>query len=75
MSPELFFDVFAGFAFLVFWLVAFVILYHLTRFGIGVLSKRLSVLFLFGSLVLSSIALVFYLKVDISVLAKMIQSQ
>jgi hypothetical protein len=38
--------------FLGFWLVSFVILYHLSRFGVGVLPKKLSALFLVGALAL-----------------------
>jgi hypothetical protein len=46
--------------FLIYWLVAFTILYHLTRFGVGVVPKKLSFLFLLGSLALFTVSLIAY---------------
>ena len=49
---------------LFYWMATFLLLYHLTRFGIGVQPKRFSALFLFGSLVLSFAVIFFYNLVD-----------
>lgn len=54
----------AIFVFFLFWLVSFFILYHLTRFGIGLLPKRLALLFLVGAIILFSASLIFALKAD-----------
>ena len=51
----------------VYWAVAFIILYHLTRFGIGVQPKRFAAIFMLGSLVLSSIAIILFTKLEIGV--------
>lgn len=56
----------AGLVFFFFWLASFVILYHLTRFGIGVLPKRFSVIFLIGTVTLFSTALILYISLDIT---------
>jgi len=54
--------------FLVYWGMVFVILYHLTRFGIGVQPKRFAALFLFGSLALSGVVVISSMNVDINAL-------
>ena len=59
-------NLFLIFLFLVFWLFAFFILYHLTRFGVGVFPKRLAALFLTGAVVLSSIVFLTYSSVDLN---------
>lgn len=51
---------------LLYWVVAFIILYHLTRFGVGVQPKKFAAMFLFGSLVFSGLAIVFFTRVDIT---------
>ena len=51
----------------VYWAVAFIILYHLTRFGVGVQPKRFAAIFMLGSLVLSSIAIILFTKLEIGV--------
>mgnify|MGYP003394244684 FL=1 len=50
---------------LVYWGVAFTILYHLTRFGVGVQPKRLAAIFLLGSVVLSAVVLILFSTIDI----------
>ena len=50
--------------FVVFWLVSFVILYHLLRFGIGVLPKKLAGLFLLGAVILFCTSLLLYQRVE-----------
>ncbi len=54
------------FLFLAFWTAAFVIFYHLTRFGVGVVPKRLSAIFLIGSVFLFAAAVVLYQQVDLT---------
>lgn len=52
--------------FFIFWVVAFIILYHLTRFGIGVQPKKFAAIFLFVSLALFCVALLLYANIDLS---------
>jgi len=67
MPPvEIIFNTLTGLVLLIYWGVAFTILYHLTRFGIGVQPKRLSAIFLLGSVILSATAVIFFMKVDIN---------
>lgn len=51
-----------------FWLVAFVIFYHLSRFGVGTLPKKLSALFLVGSLGLFVWVILSYHNLDFNLL-------
>lgn len=51
-----------------YWIAVFVILYHLTRFGVGVQPKRLAAGFLLGALALFCTALILFIKLDISAL-------
>ena len=67
MPPlEIIFNIIIALALLIYWGIAFVILYHLARFGIGVQPKRLSAIFLLGSVILSATAVIFFMKVDIN---------
>jgi hypothetical protein len=50
---------------LIFWVVGFVTFYHLTRFGVGTVPKRLSAIFLIGSLALFTLFITFYQKLDL----------
>jgi hypothetical protein len=43
--------VFVGFL-LAYWVLAYILIYHMTRFGIGTLPKRVSAVFLLGSFLL-----------------------
>lgn len=52
---------------LVFWLTTFVILYHLTRFGIGVLPKKVAVVFLVGGVIIFSTSVVLYTETDFTI--------
>ncbi len=54
--------------FLVYWGCSFIILYHLTRFGIGVQPKRFAAVFLFGSVVLSGAAIILFMNLDTTLL-------
>jgi hypothetical protein len=48
------------FVMLVYWTGAFVILYHLIRFGVGDHPKKVAIVFLAGSLFLSIITTLFF---------------
>ncbi len=52
-----------AFLMLVYWAGTFVILYHLIRFGIGNQPKRIAIVFLAGSLILSIITTLFFAQV------------
>lgn len=69
---EIIFNTLAAGIFLIYWGVAFVILYHLTRFGIGVQPKKFAAAFLFGSVVLSGAAIILFMNFDISPLLSLI---
>jgi len=47
----------------VFWLAAFVILYHLIRFGVGNEPKKVSAIFLGGSILISIITTLFFAQI------------
>lgn len=63
---EIIFNVLVIGLFVVYWAVAFIIIYHLTRFGVGVQPKRFAAIFMLGSLVLSAIAIVLFTKLEVS---------
>lgn len=73
MPPfELIFNILVGLIFLAYWIIVFVILYHLARFGIGVQPKRFAAIFLFGSVVLFSASVLIYINVDINALSNLL---
>lgn len=47
-----------------FWISAFFVLYHLIRFGIGTKPKRLSFIFLLGSIILSLVVTVLFINLN-----------
>jgi hypothetical protein len=47
-----------------YWIGAFFILYHLTRFGVGSSPKKMAVIFLAGSLFLSMIAVLLFGQIN-----------
>ena len=59
-----------GLLFFAYWIVVFVILYHLTRFGIGVVPKRLAMMCLLGSVALFGISVAFFVNLDLSTILK-----
>ena len=59
-------NVVVGVIFFVFWLVSFIILYHLARFGVGVLPKKLAVGFLIGAFGIFTWCVISYMKLDLS---------
>jgi hypothetical protein len=66
MTFGIFLNIFIGFLFFVFWITVFVILYHLTRFGVGVAPKRLAAAFLFGAVALFCAALILFITMDLT---------
>ena len=56
----------------IYWGVAFVIFYHLTRFGIGVQPKRFAAISLFGSIILFTASALLYANIDIKEFLQMI---
>lgn len=64
---EIIFNAFSLLVFIIYWALTFVIIYHLTRFGVGTQPKRFAAVFMLGSLVLSTIAIVLFTKLEISV--------
>lgn len=69
---EIIFNILAAALFLIYWGVSFIILYHLTRFGIGVQPKKFAAVFLFGSVVLSGTAIILFINLDINSLLSLI---
>jgi len=59
-------NILASLIFLVYWIAAFIILYHLTRFGIGVQPKKFAAAFLFGSVVLSGTAIILFMNLNLN---------
>lgn len=51
---------------LTYWTTAFIIIYHLIRFGIGTQPKILAGVFFFGSAFLSLISIFFFLNIDLN---------
>ena len=62
---EMIFNILAGLVFLIYWGITFVILYHFSRFGIGVQPKKLAAIFLFGSVILSVIVIILFMRIDV----------
>lgn len=63
---EILFYILIGVFFIAFWITAFVILYHLTRFGVGVQPKRVAATFLLGALTLFCISIFLIARLDLS---------
>ncbi|MDP2704952.1 MAG: hypothetical protein Q8O71_00950 [bacterium] len=49
-----------------YWIFNFIVFYHLTRFGIGVRPKRYAATFLFGSVILFCVSVLFFLNMAAS---------
>jgi len=67
---EIIFNILAALALFIYWVVTFIIFYHLTRFGIGTQPKKFAAVFLLGSVVLTSVVIIFFINSDISSLIK-----
>ena len=58
-----------------FWVIVFIIFYHLVRFGVGTQPKFLSAVFILGSGALFILSVYFFVNVDWShILAQLIQA-
>ena len=44
----------------IYWIMSFTILYHLIRFGVGTLPKKIAIIFLAGGIVLSVVTVLFF---------------
>lgn len=71
---EMIVNILVVFLSLLYWGVVFITLYHLNRFGIGVQPKRLSLIFLFGSVILFSATIILYTQVDLVEILKSLQT-
>ncbi len=63
---ELIVNIVVAGAFLFFWILTFIILYHLSRFGIGTLPKRFAGIFLAGAVLLTSVNIILFASLDLS---------
>lgn len=68
LSPKILLTVFALAAFMFYWVDVFLLLYHLTRFGVGTQPKRFAAVFLVGTVVLFSVSILAYASVDLGTL-------
>lgn len=55
-------------ALVAYWVLAYFLLYHLTRFGVGTEPKLVSFVFLLGSIALTIITIIIYVQMGHSVL-------
>jgi hypothetical protein len=69
---EIIFNILVALGLLVYWVAVFIILYHLTRFGIGVQPKRFVAIFLLGSVTLFCASVLAYMNLDISPLLNLL---
>ncbi|OHA91013.1 MAG: hypothetical protein A2758_01320 [Candidatus Zambryskibacteria bacterium RIFCSPHIGHO2_01_FULL_49_18] len=51
--------------YLIFWGAVFVILYHLTRFGVGTQPKRFAAIFFLGAVVLFGVSILLFANLDL----------
>lgn len=67
MPPlQIIFNIFFLLVNLAYWVMVFVLMYHLVRFGIGIQPKKFAAIFLLGSVILSSLAVILFTTVDIN---------
>lgn len=66
VSTKLIFAAVILFLFLVYWAFNFIIIYHLTRFGIGTQPKKFAAIFLFGSIILFFLSVFLFAGLDIN---------
>jgi len=50
----------------IFWVLAFIVLYHLVRFGVGRAPKIAAFVFFVGSLILMVVILIMWLRLDLA---------
>jgi CBS domain containing-hemolysin-like protein len=64
-----FVGIFVAIIVLVYWVHSFFIIYHLTRFGIGIKPKLIAMIFFIGSMLLFMAVIYFYNRVDLSAIS------
>lgn len=64
ISAKLIFLAIVLFLLLGYWIFNFIILYHLTRFGIGTQPKKLAAIFLLGSVTIFFVSILLFTQVD-----------
>lgn len=60
--------------FIAYWVLVFVIFYHLTRFGIGTFPKKIATIFLLGSVLFFCINFLFITSMDLNTLKSLIEN-
>jgi len=66
ISAKLIFTFIFLFFILAYWIFNFIILYHLTRFGIGTQPKKFAAIFLLGSVTLFFVSAVLFAGLDLN---------
>ncbi len=64
LTVQNFFLLFLIIIFFLFWLFAFIILYHLIRFGIGTFPNKIAFIFFAGSIILSFCTALLFIPID-----------
>ncbi len=59
---------------LIYWVFNFIVLYHLTRFGIGTLPKKIALVFLLGNISLFFLSVIFYANSSTTGVARILSS-
>jgi hypothetical protein len=72
MALGVIFNILLIILFLFYWTVVFMILYHLSRFGVGVQPKKFAAAFLVGTVILFTACIIFYASIDLRTLEKLI---
>ncbi len=65
-TPELLIHLVVVGIYLLYWVAAFILFYHLTRFGIGIHPKRLAAIFFIGSITLFLVSIITFSRIDLS---------
>lgn len=68
LDPNLIFIILSSLLIFLFWLFVFVIFYHLVRFGVGTQPKAGAAIFVFGSLTLFFMSILFFSNIDWSII-------
>ncbi len=73
-NPQNLFYVLLVLVFIAYWVFSFTVFYHLIRFGIGTLPKKLATLYLLGSALFFSVVFLLFVSVDLGVIKSSIIS-
>lgn len=66
VSPKLIFTAIVLVALLLYWIFNFIILYHLSRFGIGTQPKKMAVIFFLGFVCLFFVSIMLFAGLDLN---------